>query len=88
MERGPHGGNSSTQVAAFAEGTPMLGDELRRPTSLVVARWPHVRRGIAYLIACSLLLLTLKHLPHLWPQLTVIALAIWAIAAWQQRPDL
>ena len=66
----------------------MLGDELRRPTSLVVARWPQVRRGIPYLIVGTLLILALKHVPHLMPQLTVIALAVWAIAEWHQRSDL
>jgi len=66
----------------------MLRDELRRPTSLVAARWPQVRRGIAFLIVCSLLILTLRHVPYLMPQIMVIALAIWAIAAWHQRPDL
>jgi hypothetical protein len=66
----------------------MPGDEVRRPTSLVVVRWPQVRRGIAYLIVCTLLILALKHVPHLMPQLTVIALAIWAIAEWHHRQDL
>ena len=66
----------------------MRGDELRRPTSLLAARWPQVRRGLAYLIVCSLMILTLRHVPYLMPQITLIAIVIWAIAEWHQRPDL
>jgi hypothetical protein len=47
-----------------------------------------VRRAIPYLIVGTLLILALKHVPHLMPQLTVIALAVWAIAEWHQRSDL
>jgi hypothetical protein len=85
----------STKVATrrhrlppLLEGIRMLGDELRRPTNSLVARWPQVRRALAYLIVCSLMLVTLRHLPYLMPQITLIAIVIWAIAEWHQRRDL